>query len=325
MRKFLAQHWFTLALPIAFLLAWFAPGLASRGGVLHPEIVTVWGVALIFLLQGLTLPTEALRAGLLNWRLHLVVQGFIFICFPVLGLIGDRLGGSFLPPDLRLGLLYLCVLPSTVSSAAVLTATAKGNVAGAVCGAIMSSLLGVVLTPLWASLTLPTKGHEIAFGPVVLTLVKLIVVPLIIGQLLHRTPLRRWAESRRKALGHFSMGVILFIVFAAFSDAAKGHVWTQHGPSLIVLAALGAAVYFALASGLVALLGRAAKLPEPDRRAACFGAVQKTLASGVPMAALLFGPQASLGGILLPLLIYQPLQLTVQGMLAARWGARDKA
>lgn len=320
MRKIWGQHWFTLSLPLVFLLAWFAPQLASRGGLLRPEITTQIGVTLIFLIQGLTLPSQALRTGLFHWRFHLLIQGFVFLGFPLLGLLFDRLLGPSLPPDLRLGLLYLCVLPSTISSASVLTATAHGNVAGAVCAAILSSLLGVVLTPLWATATLNAADHPIAFGPVLLTLGRLIVLPLLAGQLLRLTPARAWAEARKKPLGNLSTSVILFIVFAAFCDAAESRIWTRHGPSLLLLAFAGAVGYFAMASAIVALLSRFAGLSAPDKRAAQFCAVQKTLASGVPMATLIFGTHPGLGVILLPLLIYHPLQLTLQGLLANKWG-----
>jgi sodium/bile acid cotransporter 7 len=48
-------------------------------------------------------------------------------------------------------------LPSTVSSSVALTAAARGNVPVALFNAILSSLIGVVLTPLWMAWAL---GHE---------------------------------------------------------------------------------------------------------------------------------------------------------------------
>lgn len=323
MAKLWAQHWFTFSLPIAFFVAWFFPNLACRGGWLRPEITTQLGVILIFLIQGLLLPTQELRNGLLNWRFHVLVQGFVFLGFPLLGLLVAFLLGPVLPADLRVGLLYLCVLPSTISSASILTATARGNVAAAVCAAILSSLLGVILTPVWATATLDVAGHSVAFGPVVLTLTKLIVLPLLVGQVLRLTPIRGWSDVRKKLLGMVGTCVILFIVFAAFCDAAKSRIWTQQGSSLILLAFLGAVGLFVIASGLVWLFSRLVNLTLADKKAAQFCAVQKTLASGVPMAALIFGQHPGLGIILLPLLIYHPLQLAVQGWLAARWGASE--
>ena len=127
MKSFLARNWFVASLPVVIAAAWLFPNAASKGGWLRPEATTDVGVALIFLLQGMALPTAALAQGASRWRLHLLVQAFTFVGFPLIGLGLDLLAGRFLTPDLRLGFLFLCVLPSTVSSSVVLTQLAGGN------------------------------------------------------------------------------------------------------------------------------------------------------------------------------------------------------
>ena len=112
---------------------------------MHPEIVTKGGVALIFFLHGLMLSFTALRAGALNWRLHLLVQSCTFLLFPLLGLALNAALSGQISFELALGLFFLCALPSTVSSSVAMTAAAHGNVAGAVFNATLSSLLGVWL------------------------------------------------------------------------------------------------------------------------------------------------------------------------------------
>jgi sodium/bile acid cotransporter 7 len=320
-RRIWAQHWFVCLLPVAFALAWFWPEIASRGGWLRPELTTKLGVGLIFLLQGLLLPTAAIRAALGQVRLHAVVQGMTFVGFPLLGLALAWLLGRWLPEELRIGLIYLSVLPSTVSSASVLTAAAGGNTAGAICNAVLSSLLGIVLTPALLALALggpgAGAGGGIDTGRVVVELIKLILLPLLAGQLL-RLRLGEWAARHKKRLGTFSTGVILFIVFAAFCDAARAEVWTRHGAALPLEAAGLALLLFVLATGCTRAWVKAAGLAEGDAIAAEFCAVQKTLASGVPLAGVIFAGDPRTGLILLPLLIYHPLQLSLHGALAAR-------
>lgn len=323
-KKFWAQHWFVCLLPAAFALAWVAPEIAARGGWTRPEVTTKIGVSLIFLLQGLSLPTAALRAGLGQWRLHAVVQGLTYVVFPAMGIGLALILGGVLPVELRVGLLFLAVLPSTVSSAAVLTAAAGGNAAGAIFNAVLSSLLGIVLTPVLLSIALggltgpdANGAGAIDAGRVVWELVKLIVLPLVVGQLL-RLRLAEWVAGRKKALGNFSTGVILFIVFAAFCDAAKGEVWTRYGAGAPLVALMLAAGLFALATLAARLVCRAVGLARGDALAAEFCGVQKTLASGVPLAGVIFAGDPRVGLILLPLLIYHPLQLTIHGALAAR-------
>src|SRR3954470_21079026 len=163
-------------------LAWSFPAAGAKGGGLHPELVNKFGVSLIFFLHGLTLSFQALAAGTRKWRLHLLVQMSTFVMFPVLGVVLLTALGARLSPELQTGLFFLCALPSTVSSSVALTAAARGNVAAAVFNATLSSLLGVVLTPLWLKLVLGTSSRALPFGSVVLDLVLWLVLPLLIGQ-----------------------------------------------------------------------------------------------------------------------------------------------
>lgn len=330
-KKIWAQHWFVCLLPVAFALAWFAPDIASKGGWLRPEITTKLGVGLIFVVQGVLLPTAAMRAAIGQVRLHAVVQGMTFIGFPFLGLALAAVAGRWLPEELRIGLVYLSVLPSTVSSAAVLTASAGGNTAGAICNAVLSSLLGIVLTPALLAgsmglqgVTLGGAAGGVDAGKIILGLLKLILAPLLVGQLL-RLRFGDWATKHKKRLGTLSTAVILFIVFAAFCDASKGQVWTRHGATLPLEALAIAGGMFALATYATRALVRAAGLKGGDGIAAEFCAVQKTLASGVPLAGVIFAGDPRTGLILLPLLIYHPLQLTVHGAMAARLALKKSA
>lgn len=320
-------------LPVAFGLAWAAPELAAKGGWARPEITTKLGVMLIFLLQGLQLPTAQIRVALGQVRLHAVVQGMTFLGFPLLGLALAWLVGRWLPDELRVGLVYLSVLPSTVSSAAVLTATAGGNIAGAICNAVLSSLLGVALTPLLLAVSMGVQdfavgsgaaGGGVDAGRIVWELVQLIVLPLFIGQLL-RLRIGEWAARHKRRIGTVNTALILFVVFAAFCDASKAEVWTRHGATMPVEALAIAVVLFALATWLTRGLVRAAGLDAGDAIAAEFCAVQKTLASGVPLAGVIFAGDPRTGLILLPLLIYHPLQLSIHGAMAARLARGSRA
>ena len=327
-KKIWAQHWFVCLLPVAFALAWFAPEIASKGGWMRPELTTKLGVGLIFVLQGLALPMSALRAGVGQWRLHAVVQAMTYVGLPLIGLALALTAGRWLPDELRIGLVFLAVLPSTVSSAAVLTANAGGNTAGAIFNAVLSSLLGVLLTPLLLAAALGFQGVGVADGKVdtgaiIVELIKLIILPLLLGQLL-RLRLADWAVRHKKRLGTLSTAVILFIVFAAFCDASKAEVWTRHGLAMPLQALLIAGAVFVLATWVTRMAVRAVKLGRGDAIAAEFCAVQKTLASGVPLAGVVFAGDPRTGLILLPLLIYHPLQLTLHGALAAR-RARENA
>jgi sodium/bile acid cotransporter 7 len=236
-----------------------------------------------------------------------------------MGIVLDRLAGGWLAPDLRLGFLYLAVLPSTITTSVILTGMAGGNTVGALFNAVLSSLLGVFVTPLWVAWLMKASGQQQPLGPVIVEIVTLLLIPLVLGQVL-RPPCAAWADRNKKRLGNLSSAIVLFIVYAAFCNSVKQRLWTQHGLNVLLPAAGGVLLLFGLAVLLTEALARALSLQRPDLIAARCCAPQKTLASGVPMAKIIFGAHPGLGLILLPVLLYHPLQLIVCGALASRWG-----
>ncbi len=324
MKSFISRNWFVLSLPFVVLLAFIIPSAGSDDGWLKAKTTTKYGVALIFLFQGLTIQTKALHHGLKNWRLHVLVQGFIFIVFPVLGICFDAVAGHHLPPDLRTGFLYLCVLPSTISTSPVLTTMAGGNSVGAVFNAVLSNLLGMVVTPLWAAYLMHVNGQSRPLGPILQDVALMLLLPLIIGQIV-RQFYARWIDPRKKRFGHASSVLILFIVFSAFCNSVKKHLWEKYGPGLIIPAAGGVILLFFIATALADGLAWLFRLNRGDKIVAIFSSPHKTLASGVPMAGAIFGQQyPGLTLILMPLMFYHPLQLFVCGLIADRF-AREGA
>lgn len=310
--------WFLLGMIVATFLAWAFPAPGAAGGWLHPELLTKAGVALIFFLHGLVLSFVALRAGALNWRLHLLVQSCTFVLFPLLGLgLNAALGGR-LTFELGLGVFFLCALPSTVSSSVAMTAAARGNVAGAVFNATLSSLIGIVATPLWIAWAMETTGETQPLAPVVLDLLRWLVLPLAVGQAL-RPWLGHWAQRHKSRISVVDRLTILLLVYTSFCDSFQQRVWSGNGVGQIVLIAAICAGLFALVMVLTSLGARALGFSREDRIAAMFCGSKKTLASGVPMAKLIFGTHPALGLILLPIMIYHPLQLVICGVLAQRW------
>jgi sodium/bile acid cotransporter 7 len=303
---------------LATLLAWRFPGPGAAGGWMHPELLTKGGVALIFFLHGVALSFGALKVGALNWRLHLLVQSSTFLLFPLLGFVAMKVLEGHVPAGLTLGFFYLCALPSTVSSSVALTGAAKGNVAGAVFNATLSSLLGVLLTPLWVGVVLRTAGQTVALGPVIVDLLCWLVLPLALGQLA-RPWLASWAQKHKPRINVADRATILVLVYTSFCDSFRQGVWSGNGLSNLLLVILGAGAIFAVAMVATGWASRALGFNRADRIAAMFCGSKKTLASGVPMAKLIFGAHPAIGLILLPIMVYHPLQLLVCGVLAERW------
>jgi sodium/bile acid cotransporter 7 len=319
--KKLVTDWFLCGMVLATLLAWIFPAYGGRGGVLHLDKVINIGVFLVFFLHGANLSGEQIGRGLRNWRLHVMVQGFTFIVFPLLWLAASYLGAQGLPPMLMLGFLYLCALPSTISSSVALTGSAKGNVPGAILNASLSSVLGIFITPWLVSLVVGTGQGGIDLGPTLLDLSLMLLAPLVLGQIA-----RRWIGGfiarNKRYTNILDKSVILLLVYSAFCNSMLSGMWEQQSGSVILAAFAGSALLLAVILVLTTSVTRWAGFNHGDRVAGVFCASKKSLAAGAPMAALIFGQHPALGLILLPIMIYHPLQLVVCSVMAETYSQR---
>ncbi|MFF4579527.1 bile acid:sodium symporter family protein [Streptomyces sp. NPDC001389] len=274
-------------------------------------------VALLFFLYGARLSTREALDGLRHWRLHLTVLACTFLLFPAFGLAAGALVPALLSQPLYQGLLFLCLVPSTVQSSIAFTSIARGNVPAAICAGSFSSLAGIVLTPLLAGALLGGSG---GFSPdALLKIVVQLLLPFLLGQVLRRR-VGGFLARHRKVLGHVDRGSILLVVYAAFSAGMAAGVW--HRVGLRSLGALMAVEGALLAVMLLATWYGAGRLGfgREDRIAIQFAGSKKSLAAGLPMAGVLFGAQASLA--VLPLMLFHQMQLMVCAVLARR-RARD--
>ncbi len=219
---------------------------------------------------------------------------------------------------MRDGFLYLCVLPSTISTSVVLTSVANGNTAGALFNAVVSNIAGVIITPVLVHLLMQASGHAAPFGPLILKIALLTLLPFGIGMFLHRS-IQKWVYAQKRWINRISNTIVLFIVYTAFCDSVENRIWSLYGVSLTIKVLALVVVLFAGMSLLIYAVCQFAELNRADAITAYFCSVKKTLAMGVPLAVLIFGERADLSLILLPTMFYHPFQLFVNGLLANRW------
>lgn len=319
---------FLAAMIVAVIVAALVPSLGASGGWLHLDVVTSLGVSLVFFFAGAGLSFANLKAGVTNWRLHLLVQLSTFALFPVIG-VGLVLAGTpWLPRDLLVGFFFLCALPSTISTSIAMTQMARGNVAGAIFNATLSSLLGMVITPLLVNLYLHAGAPSDAAGGGSLLaqftkIAQQLFLPLVLGQIARRW-IGGWVTRNKRWVMYSDRTVILLIVLNAFSDSTAAGVWQQFGWITLLQTMLLTAALLALALLLTTLAARRAGFSVEDEIAGVFCGSKKSLAVGVPMAHLLLG-NVPLGMIVLPIMIYHQLQLFVCTLMAQRYAARDVA
>jgi len=274
-------------------------------------------IVLLFFLHGAKLSRQAIIDGARHWRLHLVTLSITYILFPLLGLAVTYL--RVLSGPLATGILFLSLLPSTVQSSIAFTAMARGNVAAAVCSASFSNLLGILLTPLLVTLTIQTKGSAGVSLSAAQTILLQLLLPFVIGHLMR--PLIGGFVTRHKAMvTAVDRGSILLVVYTAFGAAVLDGLWHLVSGRDLVIIALVCFVQLAIVLSATWMIGRAIGFEREDRIVLLFCGSKKSLASGVPMAGVLF-PPASVGLIILPLMLFHQIQLIACAVIARRLAA----
>ncbi|MFE2539631.1 bile acid:sodium symporter family protein [Actinacidiphila glaucinigra] len=324
MRRLRYPSWLPVDPYIAALLGTvlLAALLPARGTGAHlAGGASTGAVGLLFFLYGVRLSTREAMDGLRHWRLHGTVLAATFVVFPLLGLASGGLVPFLLTPELHTGLLFLCLVPSTIQSSIAFTSVARGNVAAAICAGSFSSLAGLVITPLLAALLLGGSGAGLS-AHAVLGIVLQLLVPFMAGQLL-----RRWiggfVTGHKKVLGLVDRGSILLVVYTAFSEGVVRGIWHQVTPLRLLGLVLAEALLLAAMLGLTTYGSRRLGFPREDRVAIVFAGSKKSLAAGLPMATVLFGAQAGL--MVLPLMLFHQMQLMVCAVLAKRWARQAEA
>jgi len=313
LRRFLAVFEpFILALLGTVVLASLFP---PRGGwVAVFDFAADAGIVLLFFLQGAKLSREAIKDGARNWRLHLTVLASTFLLFPLLGLGIASL--PFLTPTVAAGMLFLTLLPSTVQSSIAFTSIARGNVAAAVCSASFSNLIGIVLTPALAALLMHSTGTGISYASVQTILLQLLL-PFVAGHLL-RPWIGGFVARHKPLLTITDRGSILLVVYTAFGAAVVEGLWHKVPASDLALILGLCLVLLALVLLATWGAGRLLGFKRADAIVLLFCGSKKSLASGVPMAGVLF-PAAQVGVVILPLMLFHQIQLIACALIARRY------
>ncbi|BBX41000.1 bile acid:sodium symporter family protein [Mycobacterium simiae] len=307
-----------IGLAITVVLAALLP---ARGAAGHAaSIAAEVAIALLFFLYGLRLSPQQAWHGVRQWRLHLLVLAATFVLFPLLGLAARALVPSVLTLDLYRGVLFLCLVPSTLQSSVAFTSIARGHVSAAIVSASLSNLLGIVLTPLLVVLLMNTGGAIRVDGGALRDIVVQLLLPFGAGQLA-----RPWIAELLIRYGAVVKVVdrasILLVVYAAFSMGVVEGLWSSVDPWRLVLVFLVTLMLLAVVLAATAAIGRLTRLDRGDAVVLLFCGSKKSLASGLPIA-LVFFPAATVGLTMLPLMIYHQVQLVVCAVIASRLGRK---
>jgi sodium/bile acid cotransporter 7 len=206
-----------------------------------------------------------------------------------------------------------------VQSSIAFTSVARGNVAAAVCAASASNLFGIFITPVLVALMLGVRGAGSPLAEAEAIALQLLA-PFAAGQVA-RIWIAGWMKRRAKLVGLVDRGSILLVVYGAFSAAVVQGIWHEVSVAQILLLLVVCGALLAAVLAITAFAARRLGFDAADEVAIVFCGSKKSLATGVPMAGILF-PPASVGLVVLPVMLFHQLQLMACALIAQRYAAR---
>lgn len=311
---------YTLIIIGVILAATVLPAQGS-GEVLFKWLTNA-AIALLFFFHGAKLSRQAVIRGALHWRLHLLIFAFTFIMFPLLMVALTPVLKPLLGEQLWIGMLYLAALPGTVQSAIAFTSMARGNVPAAVCAASASSLVGILVTPLLVKIMLGTDSGTTGMLDAVLKISLQLLLPFILGHYARRW-LANWVDNNRRIIGLMDQGSILLVVYTAFSSAVVAGLWHVVPPLSLGILAVACSALLALVLLITTWVSRLLGFDKEDEITIVFCGSKKSMATGVPMAQVLFAGGAA-GPAILPLMVFHQIQLMVCAVMAQNYARRPE-
>ena len=205
-----------------------------------------------------------------------------------------------------------------MQSSVAFTSVARGNVAGAIVSASASNLVGVVATPALVMLLMSSGSGIKIDGSVFADIAIQLLLPFIVGQLT-----RRWVKDTASAQWTKTVdrGSIAMVVYSAFSAGIVAGIWHQVSIIDVVILTAFSIILVALMLWLTRFIALRCGFNREDMIAIQFCGTKKSLATGLPMAAVIFG-SSNVGLLILPLMIFHQVQLIMCAWLSARY-ARD--
>ena len=279
------------------------------------------GIFILFLLYGARMSTAQVLRGMKNIKLQGAVLAATFVVFPIIGFVLQKLTTPLLGAGLAAGLLYVSLLPSTVQSSVAFVSVARGNVAGAIVAATVSNVAGMFITPLFVLWFMGATGSVGTDS--LISILTLLLLPFIIGQVIQRW-VGDWLREHKKITTIWDRVTILIIVFVAVVTATAAGVWDNVSVWTIVLVGVVSAIFVVIMLLVTWYGGKALGLSTDDKIALLMCGSKKSMATGLPMASVLFAPAVA-GVIAVPLIIFHQLQLMICAWLAKVLAARAES
>lgn len=310
---------FVLSIIVVILIAYFFPDWGIPESKIPVDIISAIGISLIFFFYGLKLNPTQLKAGLKNWKLHLLVQASTFLMFPLLVLLFRPFIQNQEQETIWLAFFFLAALPSTVSSSVVMVAMAKGNIPAAIFNASISGIIGIAITPLWMGLFVDPTQTDFDFTEIYIKLIIQIILPVILGLFLQRY-FGDFARKHSSKLTLFDKSIILLIIYKSFAASFYNNIFSAVSLLDLLLLFVGVVGLFIIAFLLTGFVSKKLNLSREDQITAQFCGTKKSLVHGTVFSKIIFGNMATIGVVLLPLMLFHATQILIISIIASKKG-----
>ncbi|WP_158841215.1 bile acid:sodium symporter family protein [Polaribacter sp. L3A8] len=308
---------FVVSIIIVILIAYIFPQWGTQESEIPINTISSIGISLIFFFYGLKLSPSKLKEGLKNWKLHILVQLSTFLIFPLLVLLLHPFIQNEEQETIWLAFFFLAALPSTVSSSVVMVSMAKGNIPAAIFNASISGIIGIAITPLWMGLFVNEIQTDFNFTDIYLKLMLQIIVPVVIGLLLQRF-LGAFVQKHSSKLTIFDKSIILLIIYKSFAESFERNIFSAVSFLDLSIILVGVMLLFSTAFYLTGFLSKKINLNREDQITAQFCGTKKSLVHGTVFSKILFGNMATIGIILLPLMLFHATQILIISIVATK-------
>ncbi|MGJ8731739.1 MAG: bile acid:sodium symporter family protein [Cellulophaga sp.] len=313
---------FVLFIIAVITVAYFFPQWGAKDSLIPINTISSVGISLIFFFYGLKLSPSKLKAGLKNWKLHILIQASTFILFPLLVLLVRPLLQSQEQETIWLAFFFLAALPSTVSSSVVMVSIAKGNIPAAIFNASISGIIGILVTPLWMGLFVTSDQASFSFVDIYTKLIVQIILPVVVGVLLQRY-LGDFAQKHSSKITLFDKSIILLIIYKSFASSFNDKIFSTVSMLDLVLILLGVLILFTIAYFSTGFIASKLNFNKEDLITAQFCGTKKSLVHGTVFSKIIFGNMAVIGIVLLPIMLFHAIQILIISVVATKLAKRE--
>ncbi|KAF2142307.1 uncharacterized protein K452DRAFT_331993 [Aplosporella prunicola CBS 121167] len=337
------DQWFLVVMLILILIASQVqvPGSQQR---IKQKIIGYLAVALIFFINGCTIPSRVLLQNIKRWDLHLFVQAQCYLLTSAIayGIVSAcATNPKFMDPALLIGIIVLGCLPTTISFNTIMTRKSNGNTALTLTQSTIGNFLGPFIstaliriytsTDAWYTEILPKNmgSYGETYRKVFAQLGFSVFLPLFVGQIvmnafpaLTKKVFADWKMSKLSSLS------LLTLIWQTYDEAFQSRAFSTINADNMIFFVFMSFGVFLLWMALSIIFSRI-WLSKEDTISVAFCVPSKTPAMGVPLTTIMFAGISAVdqSKIHIPMVIFQGIQTGLSSLISIplrMWQAHGK-